>query len=189
VGALVFATAACFFSGGIAVGAVAFNAFGREIGSSQEAALRFHQKLQVLQALPPGQAFALTFTEDEFSSYVKFVLSPQLGFRPETGRARLLDDGQIGIEGELESLGGTPVRAVFEVTDTPGAPLQLRSAAVLALPLGKDSFFGWVAVPTSVLQPVEARANSLLANVAVSQVAVVDPDPQSITWQLQGAAR
>jgi hypothetical protein len=188
VGAMVFVTAACFFSGGIAVGAVAFNALGRDVGSSQEAALRFQQKLAILQSLPPGQAFELTFTEDELSSYVKFILSPQLGFTPESGRARLLPDGEVVVAGQLADAGNLQVAGTFELQDAPGQPLKLKAAAVQALPAG-DSVFGWVAVPAPLLQPVEGRINSLLGNVQLTEVSVVNPDEQELTWQLEGVTR
>ena len=67
VGVLVFLTAACFFSGGILVGGVAIAALDRQVGSSTQAADRMQAKLEQVRQLPSGQAFRLTFTEDEIS--------------------------------------------------------------------------------------------------------------------------
>ncbi|MDW8327471.1 MAG: hypothetical protein RMK99_12970, partial [Anaerolineales bacterium] len=87
VGALVFVTAACFFSGGVAVGFFAFDALNKQVGSSPEAAARFEDRLEQLNNLQAGQRFEFVFSEDEISSYVRFIAGPQLGFAPDTGRA------------------------------------------------------------------------------------------------------
>lgn len=182
VGAMVFVTAACFFTGGVALGFAAFPALSRPVGSSQSAAQNFQTNLSELQALPAGQAVQFTFTEDEISSYVKFIIGPQLGFAPESGRARFVDDTSIVIAGNLESANNLPVAATFQLSNEPGQPLQLTGAAAQLLDTG--SAFGWVAVPTGMLQSVQDRLNSLLDNVQVTSATAIKDDPQNPTWQL-----
>lgn len=191
VGALVFVTAACFFSGGLAVGFFAFDALNKQVGSSPEAAARFQASLARLNALQPGQRFELTFSEDEISSYVRFIAGPQLGFAPDTGRARLVTEAASGetlvvIAGQLQAAGNLPVIATLDLQNTPGEPFRIRSAAARVLNTGTP--FGWVAVPTPIVQPVQDRLNSLLGDVALTS-AVSDNDPVNPTWQINGVVR
>jgi hypothetical protein len=179
VAALIFVTAGCFFSGGLVLGVGAFAALNAQnFASSEQAALSFQAKLSQLSSLPPGQAFEFPFTEDEISSYIKFILGDQIGFAPETGKARLLDPGELVVGGELTSLGNMPVAATFEMTNEVGAPLKLKGAAVQILRLGNLPF-GWVAVPTIFLQDVEANINHLFGSVEL----------QEVTDQSQGTAK
>src|SRR5512139_3717531 len=55
VGAMVFVTALCFFSGGIVAGAVAVQALGRPVDSSLPNAASFQAKLDQVNAAEPGQ--------------------------------------------------------------------------------------------------------------------------------------
>ncbi|MGH2524984.1 MAG: hypothetical protein ACRDH2_20945, partial [Anaerolineales bacterium] len=161
VGVMVFVTALVFFSGGLVVGAVAFNALNRPVNSlDQSAAARFQLNLQQLQALPPGQRFEFHFTEEEISSYFRLVLAPQMGV--SDGKVRLLDEpGQLVVSGKLDRYGGLPFVVTFELQDTPGAPLQFKAGAVQVLRLG-NSRFGWVATPKWVLQSLANDLNKLL---------------------------
>ncbi len=191
VGALVFVTAACFFSGGLAVGFFAFDALNKQVGSSQEAALRFQAGLNQLNALQPGQPFTFAFSEDEISSYVRFIAGPQLGFAPDSGRARLVTDAVSGetrivIAGQLRDAGNLPVVATLDLQNTPGAPFRIRSAAAQVLNTG--TAFGWVVVPTPIIQPVQDRLNTLLGEVTLTR-AVSDNDPVNPTWQISGVVR
>jgi hypothetical protein len=187
VAVLIFVTAGCFFSGGLALGVGALAALNSQaFASSMEAAQSFQSKLEDLRSLSPGQAFVFNFTEDELSSYIKFILGPQIGFAPETGKARLLEPGQLVIGGELVSLGNVPVAATFEVTNEVGAPLKLKGAAVQVLKLG-DSPFGWMAVPTVVLQDVETNINQLFGPVQLQQV-VDDSTQATNAWSVTGVS-
>ena len=188
VGALVFVTAACFFSGGVVVGAAALTALDKPVGSSVEEALLFQQKLQALNVVSPGQAFTLNFTEDEISSYVKFILGPELGFAPETGKVRLVDNQQVIVAGQLADLGGLEVAATFELSSLPGQPLALKAAAAHVLPVS-GSTFGWTAIPTAVLQPAADRLNDRLGNVQLVNAFAISDDPGNITWELDLIAR
>ena len=189
VAAIVFATAACFFSGGVALGAGAFVALNRTVNSNNEAAAdRFESYLAQLRALPPGQPFTLQFTEEEISSYFRLRLAPQIGVTD--GKVRLLDESsQLLVTGQASDLGSLPFAATFELQDTPGAPLRLTSAAIRVLQLkdknGKISSFGWMYVPTPLLQPLASNLNNLFSNVQLTGVAA--PAPQ--TWTVSGVAR
>jgi hypothetical protein len=187
VGAMVFVTAACFFTGGLAIGFAAFPALSKQVGSSQPAAQSFQQKLAEVQALPAGQPAQINFTEDEISSYVKFIIGPQLGFAPESGRARFVDDTSLVIAGQLTDANNLPVAATFQLSNEPGQPLKLTGAA--AQLFDTNSAFGWVAVPTGMLQPVQDRLNSLLSNVQLVSATAIKDDPQNPTWQLNVLTR
>ena len=87
VGLVVFVTAACFFAGGIFVGANVFAALNKPVNSGTDAAARFEQKIDAVAQLQPGETYQLRFTEDELSSYLKFVLGPQIGLSNARARA------------------------------------------------------------------------------------------------------
>jgi hypothetical protein len=189
VGVIVFVTAGIFFSGGLAVGFVALRELNRTVNSDNPpAADRFESLLTQLRALPPGQPFTLEFTEEEISSYFRLRLAPQVGVTD--GRVRLLDQSsQLVVGGQASDLGGLPFAATFEWQDTPGAPLRLTSAAIQVLQLkdkdDKNLPFGWVFVPTPLLQPLASNLNNLFGNVQLTDVAATAPQ----TWTLSGVAR
>lgn len=187
VGAMVFVTAACFFTGGLAIGFAAFPALAKTVGSSESAAQNFQQKLAQVQALPAGQPAQINFTEDEISSYVKFIIGPQLGFVAGSGRARFVDDTSLVIAGQLMDANNLPVAATFQLSNEPGQPLKLTGAA--AQLIDTNSAFGWVAVPTGMLQPVQDRMNALLSNIQVVSATAINTNPQNPTWQLNVLAR
>jgi hypothetical protein len=187
VGALVFFTAACFFSGGIVVGGAALVALERPVNSNNEAAaLRFANALHDLQTLPAGQAFRFTFTEEEISSYFRLVVAPSLPGNITDGKVRLLDNGDLVVAGQAGFLRNATFAATFTWQDTPGEPLRLKGAAIRALPGG--SAFGWVAVPGFVLRPVTSQINNLFGGVQFTNV-----DPGQIgtepAWQVEGVSR
>lgn len=182
VGMLVFVTAGCFFTGGLAVGSAAFVALNRPVFSdNQEAALRFQSFLEDLRALPPGQSFSFGFTEEEISSYFRLILGPQLGIN--NGKVRLLEVGTLVVAGQTSDLGNIPFAATFEITDEIGAPLKLKAAALQILRLG-DSSFGWVAVPTGLLQNVETNINDSFGRVEIKEVRPQAAD----TWVMTGVS-
>jgi hypothetical protein len=185
VGVLVFFTAACFFSGGVVVSFAAINALNKPVGSSEPEARAMQQKLDTINRLPSGRAFNVSFTEDEISSYVKFIAGPQFGLND--GKVRLLDENKLVVAGHLDALGGAQVAATFRLTN--GEPtLQLESAAVQVLPLGNSSF-GWVAIPSSTVQAVATQVNArMFGNVRVTNMR---PQLQGnqITWMVSGVKR
>jgi hypothetical protein len=175
VGVLVFATAFCFFSSGFVLGGAALAALNRPVASSPEAAVSFGAKLHALQQLPPGQTVSVSFTEDEISSYFRFVLGPGMQeLDISEGKVRLLDDGRLAVGGYANRLGGVHFAATFAVTDEIGQPLDLTAAAVQVLPT-RGTLFGWVAVPTVALSSVEQGLNSLFGNIQIRQI-VETPD-------------
>ncbi|MBL8058147.1 MAG: hypothetical protein JNK29_15685 [Anaerolineales bacterium] len=188
VGVLVFVTAACFFSGGLVVGAAALTALDKQVGSSPEEAVLFQQKLQFLSAAAPGQSLNFSFTEDEISSYVKFILGPELGFLPETGKVRLVNDQQVIVAGRLADLGGLEVAATFELSNQPGQPLALQSAAAHVLPVS-GSTFGWTAIPTGLLQPAADQLNARLGNVQLVNAFAVQDQAGAVSWELDLVTR
>ena len=189
VGVIVFVTAGIFFSGGLAVGFVALRELNRTVNSDNPpAAARFESALAQLRALPPGKTFTLGFTEEEISSYFRLRLAPQVGVTD--GRVRLLDQSsQLVVGGQASDLGGLPFAATFELQDTPGAPLRLTSAAIQVLQLkdkdGKSSPFGWIVVPTWLIQSLADDLNSLFGNVQLTDVAATALH----TWTVSGVTR
>lgn len=188
VGALVFVTAACFFSGGVVLGAATLAALNRPVASAPEKGVLFQQKLAALQTVSPGQAFTLAFNEDEISSYVKYILGPQIGFLPETGRVRLVDNREVVVSGQLASLNGLEVAATFQLSNEPGRPLALQGAAAHVLKLG-NSPFGWTALPANLLQPAADQLNALLGNVQLVEATASQLDPANINWELSFITR
>lgn len=167
VGALVFVTAFCFFSSGFVLGGVALAALDQDVASSPDAAQRFANQLAALQNLQPGETATFSFTEDEISSYFRFVVAPSLGGLDITnGKVRLLDNGRLVVGGQAGALGGVEFATTFAVTDTPGQPLDLNAAAVKLLPT-RGTPFGWVLVPTRALGNVEETLNALFGNVQI----------------------
>lgn len=184
VGVLVFATAACFFSGGVFVGGAALAALNRPVSSDDPAAAaQFAEALGTVQGLPPGTPFSFTFTEQQISAYFRQVVAPASGVTD--GKVRMLADGRLVVGGRAQDLGGLPFAAIFAWQETPGVPLRLTSAAVQALRLGR-SRFGWVAVPTALLQPVAARVNQPFGNVRLTNVAAA---PNQDAWTVIGISQ
>jgi hypothetical protein len=179
VGGLVFITAVCFFTGGVAVGAGVFEGFQREVNSSPEAAESMQEKLLAIQDLPPNQPFEVTLTEAEISSYFRFIVGPEVGV--ENGRARLISEDTIALRGELR---GVEFIATFQVQDKPGEALRLRSAAVRVFG-SDDGGFGWVAVPRVLLEPLARRINEFLGR-GFRVVAVDQPQDEPPAWEFEG---
>lgn len=161
VGMLVFVTAACFFAGGIFVGANVFTALNKPVGSSPDAAASFEQKINTVAQLQPGDTYQLRFTEDELSSYLKFVLGPQIGL--SNARARVLGDGQFVVYGRYDDLGGLPIMLVG--SPQPGSDqlfnVTQSSAQIVPIDSGQPNTIspvGWVPVPNALVQPLVDKA-------------------------------
>jgi hypothetical protein len=186
VGMLVFVTAACFFSGGIALGAGVFAALNRPVETSPEAALSMQSKLQQIQSLPSNQPFSVVFSEPEMNSYFHYVLGPQIGV--SDGKLRFLPDEQLAISGQVEDLGGRQAAAVLDVQEETGQTLSLSAAAVKVVG-SQNSRFGWVAVPTPLLAPLQERINqNLTGNYEITAVESVQ-NPNQNEWMVQGVTR
>jgi hypothetical protein len=155
VGLLVFVTALCFFSGGIAVGFAALRSFDQALPSTPAAAADFQAGLNQVQSLPAGQAFRWSYTETELSSYMHFILGPQIGF---DARARFLASDEVAFQGNWSGLLGLPVTVVTRMETNSPQLYHATSAAVQILPL-PNSNFGWVALPVSVVQPLVDAIN------------------------------
>jgi hypothetical protein len=181
VGAMIFVTAACFFSGGIFVGGAALAALNTTVNSDEpEAAAQFAEILQAVESLPPGTPFSFTFTEQQISAYFRQVLAPRIGV--SDGKVRLLPDGRLVVGGRADNLRGLPFAATYAWQNVRGAPLRLESAAVQVLRVGQTSF-GWVAVPPALLGSTAGRVNELFGDV---QLVDVDPLPGREAWTVEG---
>jgi hypothetical protein len=187
VGLMVFITAACFFSGGVAVGGVALAALNKQVGSSEDAAASMQAKLSQIRTLGPGVPFQFTFTEDEISSYLRFIAGPPMGV--SDGKVRLLEPGKLVMGGQSDQLGGLPFAATFEVQyNTPGQPLRLTGAAIQLLKFGKSNF-GWVVVPTPFLQSVADEVNaSIGAGYELSNITDASHGAD-LAWTADGVTR
>ena len=190
VGVIVFVTAGIFFSGGLAVGFVALRELNRTVNSDNPpAAARFESFLTQLRALPAGQSFIFELTEEEISSYFRLSLAPQIGVTD--GKVRFFQDepGKLIVGGQASDWGNLPFAATFEVQATPGAPLLLTRTAIHVIQLkdkdGKSSPFGWIVVPTWLIQSLADDLNSLFGNVQLTGVAETAPQ----TWTVSGVAR
>ncbi|MBN1889724.1 MAG: hypothetical protein JW850_17135 [Thermoflexales bacterium] len=194
VGMLVFVTAACFFSGGVAVGGVAIAALNTPVPKSDEMAVAMSEKLERVADLSSGQSLELVFTEAELCSYVWRNIGPQIGLRD--AETRLLGSGRFVVGGQWESLGNSRIAATFHLQEG-DTPIKLESAAMQLLPLG-DSSFGWVPIPSLVLQPLEDRLNRELGNVKLGPVSsylqspeagAPDGSRQQVEWQIPVTGR
>jgi hypothetical protein len=165
VGVLVFVTALCFFATGAVAGAAALSAFQRELPSNPAAAEDFQRGLQTVQAAPAGVAFQWAFEENDLSSYMRFILGPQMGLG-DTGKARFMPSQQIAFKGNWPQIAGLPVMAVTTIQTGMQPVYRLDSSFVKLLPLGEN--LGWVPVPNSMLQPFVDQIN---ADIGVGYVA------------------
>ena len=188
VGVMVFVTAACFFSGGVALGFGAFAALNKSVNSDNPAAAaRFETNIQNLRDLPAGQPFAFGFTEEEISSYFRLIVAPQIGVAD--GKVRLLGDtGTLVVGGRATDLNGLRFAAAFQWQDTPGAPLALKAAAMQILPTG-NAPFGWVALPPSLLEPIANQINAIFGNVTLTSVKDQSLSPDAPAWAIEGTSR
>ena len=143
----------------IVVGFAALHAFDRPLPSTMAAAQDFQAGLNGVQALPPGRAFQWTYTEMDLSSYMHFILGPQIGFNAS---ARFLSSDEVAFQGNWSGMLGLPVTVVTRMeTDSPQL-YHTVSAAVQILPL-PNSNFGWVALPAAAVQPLVDAINQNLA--------------------------
>ena len=176
VGMLVFVTAACFFSGGAALGGAAIAALNKpDTSANAGLAAEFADILATLQNLQPGEATTVQFTEAQISAYFNQIVAPTLPLDITAGKVRLLGDSQLVVGGRAGDLGNVNFAATFNRQDDPGAPLRLSAAAVQALDLG-GSPFGWVAIPTTPLQPLATGLNDLFGGVQITDVQSVPAD-------------
>ncbi len=194
VGVLVFVTAACFFSGGVAVGGVAIAALNTPVPKSDEMAIAMRNKLEQVANLSSGESLELAFTEAELCSYVWRDLGPQIGLRG--AETRLLGSGRFVVGGQWEELGNARIAATFQVQEG-STPIKLESAAMQVLPLGASSF-GWVAIPPQALQPLEDRLNRELGDVKLGPVSsylqspeagAPDDSKRQVEWQIPVTGR
>lgn len=161
VGGLVFVTAACFFIFGAISAAALVNVLSRPLvgGSDPRDALQMQAKIDQLKDLPPGQQFQVAFSEDEVSSYFRFVVGPAIGV--SNGKARFLDEpGEIAISGNVDQFNGLPFLAQVNVT-TGQVPFELETAWIKVLPTPEGVSFGYIPV-TPLARNLNARINSLL---------------------------
>jgi hypothetical protein len=159
VGGLVFATAVVFFIFGAITVSALLGAINRPVNSSIVAAEQMQAKIDALNSLQSGQTFRVVFTEDELSSYFRFILGPDIGVTD--GKARLLDEtGEIAISGNAQIYGGLPFIAQLSVTTT-DVPFNLESAYIKVLPTPEWANFGWIPV-TPLARNLSEQVNSLL---------------------------
>ena len=171
VGALVFVTAACFFTGGIALGSRVFAALERPVNdgngqptdSTLEKAVAFAQQIVEAQQIPPGEAYPFSFSEDQLSSYFQFIAGPDIGV--QDGKVRFVEPGVIAVSGQVQDIGNLNVAATFRVEPRADEPLRLESAAVQVVPT--DGSFGWVAVPTESLSELASKINEAFRDVTL----------------------
>jgi hypothetical protein len=182
VGALVAATAACFFVLGSVTAVGIGLAFERKVPNNNlAAAASFADNLAALRALPPGQPYEFTFSEEDINSYFFMTVEPTLNGEVRDSQVRLLDAKRLALSGRAQRLGGLRFAATFAwQTNRPGAPLALTSALVQLLPLG-NSPLGWVPLPTLALQPLATRLNALFGNVGIVDVKSA---PQAHAWDV-----
>lgn len=159
VGAMVFVTALCFFSGGIVAGVVAVQALGRPVDSSLANAASFQSKLDQVNAAEPGQLGVWGFTEGELSAYFRHDLGPRIGIAPETGRARFLPNGQVEFYGRWSGFLDLPVLVVTNIEEDSATLYHTQSAAVRLFGNETD-LFGLIAVPDFVVQPLVDAINA-----------------------------
>lgn len=159
VGGLVFVTAACFFIFGAISAAALVGTLNRPLNSSTAAAESMQKKIDALNSLQSGQEFQVVFTEDELSSYFRFVVGPAIGI--SDGKVRLTNEaGKLAIGGTLDSAGGLPFIGELTISDA-AVPFSLTGAWVKILPTPEGVSFGWIPV-TPLAQNLSRRLNDLL---------------------------
>ena len=164
VGVLVFATALCFFAFGAVTAAAALGAFARPVDSTLSAAHNFQNNLNQVAALSPRQPFQWAFEETDLSSYVRFVLGPQVGF---DGRSRFLPSRQIAFQGPWSGVNNLPVMLITTLQTNSAPVYVLDRAYVQILPLGAN--LGWVPVPANTVQPLLDQINADLGSGFVAR--------------------
>ena len=184
VGAIVFVTAACFFAGGVLIGARAIDALNRVVESTSQAAAVFAGGIQQLAEQPAGQPIRLTFTEQQLSSYIRLTLGPQIGLT--NGRARLLPDGQVVFYGRWPGWLNLPVMAITSVQTNSDQLFRVNSAAFSLLPSADSnqvSNLGWIPLPAGALQPLVDQIGNVIGHniIATSSPAVSVPDSPQVT--------
>ena len=187
VGVLVFVTAACFFSGGILIGARVFsqfdrlpiNAQGQLVNSSEASALSMAHKIEEAKAIGAGDQYLLEFSEDELSSYIHFVIGPELGL--VDGRARFVAPGVIAISGQFGALGNLPVLVTFSVQSNASEIVQVEQVAVQVLRI-ENSSFGWVIVPNVLVAQIAGKVKDILGSGYT--VTSVQAGDASTRWSL-----
>ena len=81
----------------------------------------------------------------------------------------------------MGSLGNLRVAATFELQDSIGEPLRLTGAAVQLIQF-KGATFGWVAVPTALLQPFASQVNQYIGgSYQLTGVTTVPDRPDAVT--------
>lgn len=188
VGVMVFVTAACFFTGGIALGSRVFAALERPVNdgngqptdSTQEKAAAFAQQIVEAQQVAPGQPYPFRFSEDQLSSFFRFIAGPDIGV--QDGKVRFVEPGVIALSGQVQSMGNLNVAATFRVEPRADEPLRLESAAVQIVPTGGS--FGWVAVPTALLSPLSSQINDAFRDVTLLRL---QADPGAWEWEAEAA--
>ena len=171
VGAMVFVTAACFFTGGIVLGSQVFAALERPVNdgngqptvSTTQKAEAFAQQIEEAQRVPSGQAYLFPFSEDQLSSYFRFIAGPKIGV--QDGKVRFVEPGVFALSGQVQDMGNLNVAATYRIEPGTDEPLRLESVAVQVVPTGGS--FGWVAVPTALLSPFSSQINQALNDVAL----------------------
>lgn len=193
VGALVLATALIFFVAGAIVAAPLVATLNRPLAggnSSPAAAAQMQQKIDALDSLQPGQEFRVGFTEDEVSSYFRFVLGPVLGVTE--GKARFTDTpGQIVLGGNIVEFGGLPFMAEMKVT-TGKVPFELQSAWLKVLPTPQGVNFGWIPVTPlarSLSQSLNARLFGKVQFTNIRQVGATGAEVGARALVLDGVAK
>jgi hypothetical protein len=188
VGFCFLTTAACFFSGGVVLSAAVFTALNRPVETSPEAAQRLEQRLKDLNALSSGQTFSTTTTEIESSSYLHFILGPQIGVSEP--KVRYIQAGQIVVSGRWTGLGNVPFVAAFRI-GAGASPMDFEWMAVQVLQ-NPNSNFGWVAVPSIFVQSQATQVmSSALGQLKLETITDVTPAGASVprVWQVTGAKR
>jgi hypothetical protein len=168
VGTLVVATAALFFIIGAVAAAPLVAALNRPLDSSIDAARSMQNKIAQISDLPAGQEFVVNFSEDEVSSFFRFLKGPENNI--SDGKGRFLETpGQVVFGGNLDNFGGLPFMAVVNTT-TGAVPLQLESAWLKIIPTPQGVTFGWIPV-TPFAQGLSSRiASSLFGDVTFTEI-------------------
>jgi hypothetical protein len=182
VGALVAATAACFFIlGGVTVAGFVAALHGPPNNNNPAAAAAFQLQLSKLADPTQGPVYNLQFTEEELSSYFHLLAEPPA---ISNGQVRLLNSEQVLIAGNANPLGGREFAAVFNwQTDKPGAPLRLTGLWINAVPLGRLPL-GWVQLPAGSFGWLADAVNQLFQGAALQDI---HPQPNGPGWDVSVA--
>ena len=163
VGVLVFVTAACFFAGGVVIGANVFGALNRSVEfHAGRSGLVSSRRWMRSRRLPPGDTYNCASPNRNLVRMCAWSWVRSIGL--ENARVRVLDNGQYVVYGRYADLGGLPVMMIVEPQTNSDQIVQDRSGCGARDTRDRRSRsrhglvrWVWLPVPSALVQPLVDR--------------------------------